>query len=512
MIREALPSIARRCGVESPATPTGVESITTENPRAYQHYVAGLLASEEYSRQDDAVREFMTAVTQDSNFASAHMELGRMYWGVGGYQDRARARVSYEKAWSLRSHLGMKDQMRLRALREDAENRAGEAIMTLRKMHERWPDDRQALRDLGNQLFWRWYFSEMLVVHEEGQLLYPDDVVIGGLIYSNSLVALGRTGDALRATRSYLKRHPGEPNSWDGLGLRYLALGFPDSAEGAYRKAMELDPSWSPENLSYCAYHRGDLKAAIAGFETMLAQRNLSADRRRYLVLANQFNVHLAALYFEAGRFKEVHALCRNYMEPADHLVGQLFLHMGEMNAVLALSDRLDEQSDGVPARQAGMRGKALAATGDLQGARAVAKKVLESEFEWGGRARYEALQIEAEVALAEHNADTALDILTTIKQNGVPFGGLLDIRYRSSVARAYRMAGRLQEAADVHKEMLRVYGGHALSHYELGQIYEEMKRRADAKKEYEKFLEMWSEADEGLPQLVHARKRFAAL
>jgi hypothetical protein len=38
------------------------------------------------------------------------------------------------------------------------------------------------------------------------------------------------------------------------------------------------------------------------------------------------------------------------------------------------------------------------------------------------------------------------------------------------------------------------------------------MKRPAEAKKEYAKFLEMWSEADEDLPQLVDAKKRFAAL
>jgi serine/threonine protein kinase len=71
---------------------------------------------------------------------------------------------------------------------------------------------------------------------------------------------------------------------------------------------------------------------------------------------------------------------------------------------------------------------------------------------------------------------------------------------------------GVVYKAAEVHRDMLRVFGGHALSHYELGQIYEEMKRQADAKKEYTKFLEMWSEADEGLPQLVDARKRLAAL
>jgi tetratricopeptide (TPR) repeat protein len=98
------------------------------------------------------------------------------------------------------------------------------------------------------------------------------------------------------------------------------------------------------------------------------------------------------------------------------------------------------------------------------------------------------------------------------MKQQGVGTGGYVDIDYRAVVARAYRMAGQLDEAAKAHREMLRIYGGHALSHYELGQIYEEMKRPADAKREYAKFLEMWSEADEGLPQLVDARKRLAAL
>ena len=83
---------------------------------------------------------------------------------------------------------------------------------------------------------------------------------------------------------------------------------------------------------------------------------------------------------------------------------------------------------------------------------------------------------------------------------------------WKETTARAYRMAGRLEEAEETHRELLRVFGGHALSHYEFGQIYEEMKRPAEAKKEYEKFLKMWSEADEGLPQLVDAKQRLAAL
>ena len=71
---------------------------------------------------------------------------------------------------------------------------------------------------------------------------------------------------------------------------------------------------------------------------------------------------------------------------------------------------------------------------------------------------------------------------------------------------------GQIEKAAAEHEEMLRLYGGHALSHYELGKLYEEMRRYTDAQAEYEKFLEMWSKADEGLPQLEDARVRLAKL
>ncbi len=129
-----------------------------------------------------------------------------------------------------------------------------------------------------------------------------------------------------------------------------------------------------------------------------------------------------------------------------------------------------------------------------------------------GGMGEYDALELQARAALAENDPKTAFKFLDEMRKIGVVWGGYIDIDYRTILASAYRMQGRLKEAADVHKEMLRVYGGHALSHYELGTIYEEMKRPADAMKEYAKFLEMWSEADEGLPQLTDARNRIAAL
>ncbi len=46
----------------------------------------------------------------------------------------------------------------------------------------------------------------------------------------------------------------------------------------------------------------------------------------------------------------------------------------------------------------------------------------------------------------------------------------------------------------------------------ELGLIYEEMNRPQDAKREFTMFLDMWAQADEGLPQLVDAQRRLSKL
>jgi tetratricopeptide (TPR) repeat protein/predicted Ser/Thr protein kinase len=505
IIAKAIPRIAHACGVKAASATTKVESITTESLRAYQHYIAGLLASEEF-RSDDAIAEFEKAVAEDSTFALAYLELYNAYSYVlapGAYRKRE---ACMEEALRFESKLGIKDQMRLEAWHQ---RRAKNQIAALRAMHERWPDDRQTLRDLAMAM-WRWWdFGESLTLFEEGLRLYPDDPVFGGPSYLYALVCMGRMEDALRATRLLVRKHPKDPNSWDELGQRYLALGLPDSAEAVFHRAVELDPRWNPENFSYCSYQRGDVKGAIAIVERILEQDDLGAHRRWGLIVLSPFNTCLASLYIEEGRYQKARDLIREYtvMPDMDMPEFRLLISMGGAQEVRELYD-LWLKADSLHDYPRPL-GRALAMLGDVKGAREAAQSLASRGM---GMADYDALEIEAQAALADHDPRMALEFLAKLKKRGIPYGGYIDIDYRTALARAYRMQGRLKEAADVHRELLRIYGGHALSHYELGTIYGEMKRPADAKREYTKFLEMWSSADEDLPQLVDAKKRLAAL
>ncbi len=515
IIAGVLPHITRFYGIEPVQAAGSIASITSDNPRAYQHYMVGLLASEE-GHLDDAIAEFERAVVLDSTFALAYLELGRHYLTYFGGQ---KAMMSFGKAWSLKSRLGIKDQMRLEAERENYGGQIGKSIAILKEMRKRWPDDRQVLIDLRDRVGSRWYDVEAIEISEDGLRYYPDDPEIGNG-YARLLVNVGRTDDALRAARSSVGRHPDDPLSWENLGYICLAVGLPDSAESAFHKAVELDPRLNPRPpySVLLAFYRGDLQGATANLEKVLADENLPAYQRRYLIMYSHGSPCLASLYVEAGRYAKMRETSIEYFA-ANEMSGwtqtRLLVEMGRWREIVDAHEqyeRLAKADSTLGPFYPRDLGKALAELGDVKGAREIAAELRKIEFDAGAMVVYDANEIEARAALAERDPKAALRYLAEMQKSGVPHGGYIDIDYRTTLARAYRMAGQIDKAAEVHRQMLKVYGGHALSHYELGRIYEEMKRPAEAKKEYAKFLEMWSEADEDLPPLFDARKRLAAL
>ena len=273
-IEQVMPVIARACGVEASAVSTTVESMTTGNQRAYQHYIAGLLAAEE-GRPDEAITEFNRALTQDTTFALAHLQLGNLYTN---YQDWGNAREHREKAWSLRSHLSTKDRMRLEAIRlafsgEPGKQRDG--IELLREMRRRWPDDRVVVQDLGGLLIGYWYFAEALEVFEDGYRLFPDDVGLSGQ-YVMALSVMGRFPEALRVARASAERNPNDPSAWDVVGSVYLSLGQPDSAEAAFHKATKIDPGWRPETMP-AARIGAEISGPRSGYSRVSSRGRISA-------------------------------------------------------------------------------------------------------------------------------------------------------------------------------------------------------------------------------------------
>ena len=85
-------------------------------------------------------------------------------------------------------------------------------------------------------------------------------------------------------------------------------------------------------------------------------------------------------------------------------------------------------------------------------------------------------------------------------------------------LARAYFLSGDLEKAQGAYEAIsslrLRYWSGdiYVESFYRLGKIWEQKGDTAKAIEHYEKFLDLWKNADPGLPEVEDAESRLAAL
>ncbi len=142
---------------------------------------------------------------------------------------------------------------------------------------------------------------------------------------------------------------------------------------------------------------------------------------------------------------------------------------------------------------------------------------------------------LQGEVFLAQRDSDAALAVSQKACQPGAPF--LEDSTYfRDLLARVYAQRGEVVKAISEYERLLKpdiaaevpspeysrpklplgapdvVYLIHPLYHYRLGLLYEKAGEVAKARAQYEKFLDLWKNADPGRPEVEDARKRLAGL
>ena len=104
-------------------------------------------------------------------------------------------------------------------------------------------------------------------------------------------------------------------------------------------------------------------------------------------------------------------------------------------------------------------------------------------------------------------------------------------IQPEAAVARAYEIKGETEKAIDVLEKLIRFDpdrkslrlaspNDYALAwrltpptaYYDLGRLYEKKGLKEKAGENYRKFLDLWKDADPGLPEVEDARKRLAGL
>ncbi len=532
IITEVVQRVRTRTGQELAKPTAPVASLTTENPQAYRYYISSKLTRDGY-QIDDAIHQLETAVQLDSTFALALLDLSEIYYsGTAAGVDFGRARELADRAWRHRDRLGVKDRMRLEAWMARLDYRIDHARDVLRELHTRWPDDRGILEDLHNLLFYFWWGDEALEVAATGLRLYPDDDLHFGLFYQIGLEQTGQYAEALKATRAYLGRHPLEPNAWDELGWRFLSVGEPDSAEWAYRKALDIDNNFFPsyQGLAYAAYARGDLDGAVGRADDLLARPELLPGQRVQVLTDNVTWPGLAVFYAEAGHVQDALSV---YDRATAYLTDDISrlrsksswasveLRVGHAAAVLAWVDSLRTLTGGIQDPSLARLAQnyttlygalALAMSDSLDAARALVPQLQSLVRGMGGQATFYARKVGIKIALAEHDPQTALRLLDENAAQILPPGGLIAIEHYENRARAYMLAGKTREALAALDFLQRVYKGDKRALALRGEVLEAAGRDTAAVAAYRAFLDAWQDADPGLPLVARVQARVAVL
>jgi tetratricopeptide (TPR) repeat protein len=83
---------------------------------------------------------------------------------------------------------------------------------------------------------------------------------------------------------------------------------------------------------------------------------------------------------------------------------------------------------------------------------------------------------------------------------------------YEDCLANAYLELGRLDEAIAEYERILRLNPNYPLAQYHLGRAYERKGQHERARAAYERFLQIWKDADPDLPEVIDAKKRLTNL
>jgi len=130
-----------------------------------------------------------------------------------------------------------------------------------------------------------------------------------------------------------------------------------------------------------------------------------------------------------------------------------------------------------------------------------------------------------AEILLAEGAVEKAITVSKRISSLKIPDIVLMNMAsynvpiLMDVLARAYQEKGELDNAIVEYERLITVGAEsedrrliHPNYYYRLAKLYEQSGMKRKAIEHYEKFLDIWKDADPGIPEVEDARKRLAGL
>ncbi|NIM58592.1 MAG: protein kinase [Candidatus Aminicenantes bacterium] len=516
-----------------------IAEVTTNSMDAYNYFLRGREDFEKFY-YEEARQSLEKAVELDPNFAVAYLWLARSYSSLGERKARIEA---CEKAKTLSGKATDKERLYIeadyaRVIERDPEKR----FRILKEMARKYPKEKRIHYHLGSYYGGKRMYDEGIEEYNKALELDPNyGYALNSLAYTYS--DIGNYEKAIEYFKKYASVSPGDANPLDSMAELYFRMGRLDEAIAKYKETLEVKPDffqtywrvgyiyalkqrydeamkWIDKDIAaapslgakglgyfwkgFYQYWLGNFEVSLSGF-----RRNLDlAEAVGQDVMKAWTEWMIGLVYYDRGEPE----LSREYFKSwfdfiKEYNPSYIPDYTIDYNFILALVDLNQGRIDSAKSRLAEIK-----------------SLLPEIDPSSEDRAEFEYDFLHGEVLLLEGSLEKAIDVLVKASPLGKPpriqYIGPYNFPFLKDVlARAYQQKGELDKAIAEYERLITFdpnreerYLIHPKYYYRLAKLYEEKGWTGKAIEHHEKFLHFWKNADEGLPELVDAKKRLAAL
>jgi len=491
-----------------------VADVTTHSPEAYRYYLEGLDYNNKYCFKE-AKESFKKALEYDSTFAMAYFRL----WELTGI-DEGKGMLA--KAVEYSDKASQKEKHYIKAAEAFESGGWAKYIKELHKLVERYPDEKEAFLELGA------YYSDSRLfeqgIHYLNKALEIDPLY--KLAYNSLAYTYNYMGDfekSIWAINKYISLAPDEANPYESRGDIYARFGKIDQAIESYKKAEEIKPGFSTLVLG----HMYLFKREYAKAESCYTELASSSEKRR----RSLGRLYLAFIPIYQGKFDEAltvldNGIAADKMEQAGEelvefkheLKADIYYEKKDLNRALKESEMVIENYlkdyPHLVIYERADYAMFLAENNEFEKAEEVAEALRKDIEEKDPPEMSDYWWTVGCIEFARGNYETSVANFEKAAQRSQGFGFLYPL------ARAYLESGRLGEAVAELEKALSAYSRGRVwnaiwavkAHYLLGLTYEKSGWNKKAVEQYEEFLEIWKDADPGIPEIEDAKERLKKL